>query len=378
MGFELEVDNYRALRRIRWKADGVCALVGPNGSGKTTLLSVLSFLQSASLQGFGKALNWHGGAAYFRNRHALANEPTRFALTAGSTRWESEPSTSGIGVVIPVPERLTVEQKVVAEQRAGESSLLVGDESRIADDRGFFLSAAKALPEETQLKMGPLMDVLASSSLYYSFDSFWQLKREGSRENTDTWLNPDGRNAFSMLRNWIAGKREDRSRWEWVRSGLRECFPETFDDLDFIVAGQTVVAQFYAPGEKYPTPMYLAPNGLLMGLLVLCAVASANEQQVICIDEPENGLHPYAIQRLVSIMRERAESHGLTILLATHSPTLLNEFNDQPDHVFIMEPWQETLPVRLDQHQNPEWLRNFALGDLYMNQTIAPQVQPKT
>ena len=65
-------------------------------------------------------------------------------------------------------------------------------------------------------------------------------------------------------------------------------------------------------------------------------------------------------------------------MLATHSPTLLNEFNDQPDHVFIMEPGQETLPVRLDQHQNPEWLRNFALGDLYMNQTIAPQVQPKT
>ena len=144
----------------------------------------------------------------------------------------------------------------------------------------------------------------------------------------------------------------------------------------FEVAGQTVAAQFYGPKGGDPTPMHLAPNGLFMALLILCAVASAGENQVICIDEPENGLHPYAIQRLVSLLRERAESHGLTIVLATHSPTLLNEFNDQPDHVFIMEPWQETLPVRLDQHQNPEWLRNFALGDLYMNQTIGPQVKP--
>jgi predicted ATPase len=124
--------------------------------------------------------------------------------------------------------------------------------------------------------------------------------------------------------------------------------------------------------------MHLAPNGLLIALLLLCAIASANDREVVCIDEPENGLHPYAIQRLIALMRERAEARGLTILLATHSPTLLNEFNDQPDHVFIMEPGQEILPVRLDQHHNPEWLRNFALGDLYMNQTIGPQVPPKT
>jgi predicted ATPase len=220
------------------------------------------------------------------------------------------------------------------------------------------------------------LSALSGASLY-SFEAFWQLKREGSREGTDVWLDSDGRNAFTVLRNWLAGKREHRSRWEWVRSGLRECFPDLFDDLDFAVAGQTVAAQFYGPGGGEPTPMHLAPNGLLMALLLLCAVASADEG-IVCIDEPENGLHPYAIQRLVSLIRERAEAHELTILLATHSPTLLNEFNDQPDHVFIMEPGHESLPVRLDQHQNPEWLRNFALGDLYMNQTIAPQVQPKT
>jgi predicted ATPase len=376
MGFELEVDNYRALRRIRWKADGVCALVGPNGGGKTTLLSVLQFLRHASIAGFGKALNIHGGALLFRHRQAAANEPVRFALTVGSARWEAEPSTSGLGVVLPVPERLSIGRDLVAEQRAGEAGFRILEENKAAGDQGFPTAVAVASPT-LRSAMEPLVLALAVSVLY-SFDAFWQLKREGSREGTDVWLNPDGRNAFTVLRNWIAGKREDRPRWEWVRNGLRECFPDLFDDLDFSVAGQTVAAQFYGPGGGDPTPMHLAPNGLLMALLLLCAIASGHDRGVICIDEPENGLHPYAIQRLVALMRERAETHGLTILLATHSPTLLNEFNDQPDHVFIMEPWQETLPVRLDQHQNPEWLRNFALGDLYMNQTIAPQVQPKT
>jgi predicted ATPase len=377
MGFELEVDNYRALRRVRWKADGVCAIVGPNGSGKTTLLGVLDFLRTASIRGFGKALNAHGGSLLFRHRQAAADEPVRFALTVESARWEAEPSTIGPGIVVPVPERLIVGGQVVAEQRAGEAGVRVLEENKALGDQGFLLTALTSLPQAEGDVMEPLWFAMTTSVLY-SFDAFWQLKREGSREGTDTWLDPDGRNAFTVLRNWLAGKREHRPRWEWVRSGLQECFPDLFDDLDFAVAGQTVAAQFYGPQGGDPTPMHLAPNGLLMALLMLCAVASGNQGGIICIDEPENGLHPYAIQRLVAIMRERAEALGLTILLATHSPTLLNEFNHQPDHVFIMEPWQETLPVRLDQHQNPEWLRNFALGDLYMNQTIAPQVQPKT
>lgn len=377
MGFELEVDNYRALRRVRWKADGVCAIVGPNGSGKTTLLSVLDFLSTASRVGFGKALDLDGGAFMFRHRDASADEPVRFALTIGIARWEAEVSTSGPGAVLPIPERILVEGKAVAEQRAGESVFRVHEETQGPAQAPFFPTVLTlvALPEKSA--MAPLWDCLASPALY-NFEAFWKLRKEGSREGVDTWLQPHGRNAFTVLRNWIAGRREYRTRWEWVRMGLRECFPGLFDDLDFAVAGQSVAAQFYGPQGGDPTPMHLAPNGLLMALLLLCAVASSEPGGIVCIDEPENGLHPYAIQRILALMRERAEAQNLTILLATHSPTLLNEFNDQPDHVFIMEPGQETLPVRLDQHQNPEWLRNFALGDLYMNQTIAPQLQPKT
>ncbi|HEX8705353.1 MAG TPA: ATP-binding protein [Myxococcaceae bacterium] len=377
MGFELEVDNYRALRRVRWKADGVCALVGPNGSGKTTLLRVFPFLKDAAFKGFGKAIDAHGGAFMFRHRAASADESVRFAFTIESARWEAELSMSGPGVVVPVPERLLVGGKVVAEQRAGESGFRVLDEMKALEDLPFTLTALRAVTQSERSALAPLLSNLVSLNLY-NFEAFWQLRKEGSRESTDTWLQSDGRNAFTVLRNWIAGRREDRNRWEWVLRGLRECFPDLFDDLDFAVAGQTVAAQFYGPQGGNPTPMHLAPNGLLTGLLVLCAVASVSEGDIVCIDEPENGLHPYAIQRLLALLREQAEARKLTILLATHSPTLLNEFNDQPDHVFIMEPWQETLPVRLDQHQNPEWLRNFALGDLYMNQTIAPQVQPKT
>jgi hypothetical protein len=64
-------------------------------------------------------------------------------------------------------------------------------------------------------------------------------------------------------------------------------------------------------------------------------------------------------------MRDWAEQEDLTVLLATHSPMLLDQFKQDPEHLFVMEPDREALPVRLDQVHNKEWLSRFSLGDLY-------------
>lgn len=47
------------------------------------------------------------------------------------------------------------------------------------------------------------------------------------------------------------------------------------------------------------------------------------------------------------LARAWAQRHDLTIVLTTHSPVLLDEFNGEPDRIFVLE--RETLPVRLDE-----------------------------
>jgi hypothetical protein len=43
----------------------------------------------------------------------------------------------------------------------------------------------------------------------------------------------------------------------------------------------------------------------------------------------------------------------------------LNAFRDDPEDVFVMDPAADTLPVRLTDLRNPDWLTHFSLGDLY-------------
>ena len=119
--------------------------------------------------------------------------------------------------------------------------------------------------------------------------------------------------------------------------GLREGFPDLFVDLDFDVAGQIVTARIQAPWFDEMMPVHLAPEGWFMALLHLAAVASAERGGVVAIDEPENGLHPYAMRRLVETMSDWAAEHQVHILLATHSPVLLDQFKREPERVFVME-----------------------------------------
>lgn len=64
-------------------------------------------------------------------------------------------------------------------------------------------------------------------------------------------------------------------------------------------------------------------DGTFNLIALMAAVYQSDVPQYLCIEEPENGLHPQAIQLLVDIFREQCEEHGHHILLNTHSQTLV-------------------------------------------------------
>ncbi|HZI04514.1 MAG TPA: AAA family ATPase, partial [Archangium sp.] len=177
-------------------------------------------------------------------------------------------------------------------------------------------------------------------------------------------LDVHGRNVFSILRNW-RDTRADRARFNFVMEGLRALFPDVFSDLDFEIAGTTVAARVVAPKPDTTYPITFAANGLFITLLHLCAVASVPEGGMVAIDEVENALHPFAIKRLVEAFRSWSAQTRSTILLATHSPVLLDQFRDCPEQVYVMEQSQTLNPVPLSKVRDPEYLSHFSLGDLY-------------
>jgi predicted ATPase len=127
----------------------------------------------------------------------------------------------------------------------------------------------------------------------------------------------------------------------------------------------------YRPGSESPNPISHEANGVLSMLMLLAQVASANRGGIVAIDEPEHALHPFAIRRFVDRARAWARQHDLTILLTTHSPVLLNQFNAEPEQIFVLERGYEVLPVRLDELRDRNWLANYTIGEFYVDSDFA-------
>lgn len=368
MPFKLEVRNYRALRHVRWSPEGVCALVGPNGAGKSTLLDVLQLLRHTFELGMARALNQRGGAGSFRNFEAGPDDEVDLSIQVGPSEW--------VIVVDRQDEFGDLELLHEGEDLEGtrsDTSLQLGGKTFPPDNRSLLRVASDTFqlsPDATTLR-----NLLQSYRCYAEYH-LAHLRESGSTITSDKTLDLSGRNVFSLLRNW-RDARADRARYDFVMDNLRKLFPDVFADLDYETAGTTVTARVVTPKPDTSYPITFAPNGLLISLLHLCAVASVPNEGIVAIDEVENSLHPFAIKHLIEAFRNWAAKTNSTVLLATHSPVVLDQFRECPEQVFVMEKGQPINPMPLPKVRDPEYLSHFSLGDLYAHLEFGSPVEPQ-
>jgi predicted ATPase len=245
-------------------------------------------------------------------------------------------------------------------------ALAVGDQSSSIDhDLGNVATlAVQLLASETSIE-SKFVALFERLRVYHD-PNLWSLRTQGSPTTADSILHPRGVNAFALLRMWNE-RREHRHRYQFVLEGLQSAFPGSCSDLDFESAGQTTFVRVWAPGSELPTPIANEANGVLAMLVYLCDIASGEPGGLVAIDEPENSLHPDALRELMSSAEAWSEAYATTVVLATHSPVILNLLGANPSQVWVMrtDAGDEPNPVRLDELKNPEWLEQFAIGTLY-------------
>ena len=103
-------------------------------------------------------------------------------------------------------------------------------------------------------------------------------------------------------------------------------------------------------------------DGTLRFICLTTLLLQPRLPSVILLDEPELGLHPYAIQLLGSMLRSASES--TQIIASTQSVTLANEF--EPENVIVVEHRDNNSQFRrLDPKAFESWLEDYRLGDLW-------------
>ncbi len=108
------------------------------------------------------------------------------------------------------------------------------------------------------------------------------------------------------------------------------------------------------------------PNALSDGTLRFMCLATLLLQPhlptTILLDEPELGLHPYAITLLAELLRGAATK--TQVIASTQSTSLVNQF--EPKDVVVVERNDgQSVFRRLDEATMQDWLEDYGLGDLW-------------
>jgi predicted ATPase len=124
------------------------------------------------------------------------------------------------------------------------------------------------------------------------------------------------------------------------------------------------------PGNDHIFGPHQLPDGLLrfMALATLFLQPEKTLPNVIIVDEPELGLHPLAVELLASLIRE--VSHNRQVIVATQSPTLVDQF--EPEDIIVVERSMSdglneypTTFRRLKRPALESWIEEYTMGELW-------------
>ena len=117
-------------------------------------------------------------------------------------------------------------------------------------------------------------------------------------------------------------------------------------------------------GEDIPFKAHHLSDGTLRFICLVTVFLQPEEKQpeTIFVDEPELGLHPYALAVLTAIMKSVAQKKQL--IVSTQSVELLNEFEAKDVIVVDREEGSSSFR-RLDEKGLLEWLKEYSLGELW-------------
>jgi predicted ATPase len=118
-----------------------------------------------------------------------------------------------------------------------------------------------------------------------------------------------------------------------------------------------------------PFKAHLLSDGTLrfICLATVFLQPTALQPETILVDEPELGLHPYAITILASLMR--SISREKQVIVSTQSVELLNEFSAD-DVIVVDRKYGKSLLRRLHEDDLQEWLEDYSLGELWKKNII--------
>lgn len=378
------IRNFRSLAEVHQLATGdISVLFGPNGSGKSTFLDSIWFVRDCAIRGVAEASSHRShGIGVLYDGAADDDQSIEISLETDAVKYTLSFDLADGRINPFAGERLTAGDRVLIDRATGTDtatlyhsavSQLVPIEKLREPEK---LTLSTYLNFNTDDDLASELDQLLHFVRHYHSRSFalHPLKTRGSDSSYHTHLFDRGQNIWSALRN-IKDKTELDDRYTTIVEFMRRAFPD-FDGIVFDQTGPNAVyASFLEKGRRNPIAASGVSDGHLQMLLLLTALFSEGPHRtsMLLFDEPEISLHPWAIAVLAEAMQKAAKDWNKQILIATHSPVLISQFEPTELLAAIVEDGRTYLRRVSEISEVDDLLDEYAAGSLYMSEALAGQ-----
>ena len=359
------------------KMERLNVLVGPNGSGKSNFIEALGLLRSAATKlaapmrgpGGGGVTEWiwKGDPRAVASIDAVINnpdsrQPLRHHIAFCAQAQHFELVDERIENAEPYPGHPDVYFFYRFQHGRPVLSIRDSDQKRQLQRQDIALDES-ILSQRRDPDQYPEMARLADS---YEKS---RLFREWSFGRTSVFRAPqaaDLRNDileenFSNLGLFLNHLRSVPKVKNAIISQLRNLY-EGLDDFDVRIKGGTVEV-FLTEGD-FVIPASRLSDGTLRFLCLLAILCDPDPPPLICIEEPELGLHPDMLPRIADLLISASERTQLVV--TTHSDILVDAMTERPQCVVVFEKHDRcTQATRLNEEELADWLKQYRLGQLW-------------
>lgn len=345
----ITVRGYKSIRALEaFELRDLNVLIGANGAGKSNFISLFRLLTAVSERRLQLYVQKQGGPDALLHRGRKHTEHMEYLIELDKYGYFARLEATADNRLIFSDEQIEV----------NNGHLQLG--------AGHTETEIKSASRSTGIPL--LKDTIIDSRVFHFHDTGDSARvKLVHPSNFNLRLNHDAANLAAFLRRL---SKEFPDAYQRIVDTIRLAAPFFGDFVQRDPVGESIQLEWTEYNDPdTPLKAHMLSDGTLRFICLTTLLLQPAEllPDTILIDEPELGLHPYAIALLADMLQEASETSQL--IISTQSVELLNHFN--PENVIVVDRvHDESTFRRLDAGKLHDWLQDYSLGELWKQNVL--------
>jgi predicted ATPase len=357
---KLTIRGFKSIRNLEdFPLTNLNVFIGANGAGKSNLLEFFRLLRNIIDGNLNDYIRTGGRMNAFLFNGIKTTPEMTFEMHFGlrGYRFTLEPDVLDNALLVR-------EARYYAGGKSGWWEL-----GSSPDGSSLLVQEAKSTSPDSRYSK-PVYRTISSWQVYHFHDT----SASAAMRRYEIIQEGEGRlrfNASNLAPLLLLLRSEHPDAYQEILNAVRLVMP-FFDDFRLDVtkdgAARNVNLSWQQRGSDYPMQPYHLSDGSIRFICLATALLQPDPPETIIIDEPELGLHPFAIAILAELIKSAAKR--TQVIVATQSPAFIDQFSIE-DVVVVNRKDGASTFERLDEDDFNEWLETYSVGELWTKNVLS-------